>query len=90
MKKLVTAAVAVMIMAFSLVTAFAATTTSVESPTASTAPETQATTAVPTPDPSPKSPKTGMNDSLIYSVLALSAVGVGVASVALVKGSKKN
>lgn len=89
MKKLVTAAVAVMIMAFSLVTAFAATT-SVESPTASTAPETQATTAVPTPDPSPKSPKTGMNDSLVYAVLALSAVGVGVASVALVKGSKKN
>ena len=90
MKKLVTAAVAVMIMAFSLVTAFAATTTSVESPTASTEPATQATTTVKKPDDGDKSPKTGSNDSLIYSVLALSAVGVGVASVALVKGSKKN
>ena len=87
MKKLVTAAVAVMIMALSLVSAFA---TSVDSPIATTQPETQATTTVKKPDDGGKSPKTGQNDSLIYSVLALSAVGVGVASVALVKGSKKN
>ncbi len=88
MKKLVTAAVAVMIMAFSLVTAFAAT--SVDSPIATTVPETQTSTSVTKPDDDPKSPKTGMNDSLVYAVLALSVVGVGVASVALVKGSKKN
>ena len=88
MKKLLTAAVAVMIMAFSLVSAFAAS--SVDSPVATTEPETQASTTVKKPDDGDKSPKTGSNDSLIYSVLALSAVGVGVASVALVKGSKKN
>lgn len=88
MKKLVTAAVAVMIMAFSLVTAFAAT--NIDSPVPTTVPETQTSTSVTKPDDDPKSPKTGMNDSLVYAVLAFSVVGVGVASVALVKGSKKN
>ena len=87
MKKLLTAAVAVMIMAISMISVFAG---SIESPVATTEPATQATTTVKKPDDGDKSPKTGSNDSLIYSVLALSAVGVGVASVALVKGSKKN
>ena len=86
MKKLVTMLIAVMIMAFSTVSAFAV---SVDSPVATTEPETQATTGVPTPDPSPVSPKTGSNDILAYSLIALSFIGCGAASVALVKTAKK-
>ncbi len=87
MKKLVTMMIAVMIMAFSTVSAFAI---SVDSPVATTEPETQATTGVPSPDPSPVSPKTGSNDMLAYSLVALSVIGCGAASAALIKSAKKN
>ena len=87
MKKLVTIVIAVMIMAFSTMSALAV---SVNSPVATTQPETQATTVVPKPDDSSKSPKTGSSDILAYSLIAISVIGCGVASVALVKSAKKN
>ena len=87
MKKLFTIVIAVMIMAFSTVSAFAL---SYDSPVATTEPETQATTNVPTPDDGNKSPKTGSNDILAYTLIALSVIGCGAASVALVKTAKKN
>ena len=37
-----------------------------------------------------KSPKTGSNDILAYTLIALSVIGCGAASVALVKTAKKN
>ena len=87
MKKLVTIVIAVMIMAFSTLSAFAV---SVDSPVATTQPETQATTVVPKPDGGKTSPKTGSSDVLAYSLIAVSVIGCGVASVALVKSAKKN
>lgn len=87
MKKLIVMMIAVMIMAFSTVSAFAA---SVTSPVATTVPETQSTTAVKTPDKGDTSPKTGSSDILAYSLIAASVIGCGVASVALVKSAKKN
>lgn len=87
MKKLVTIAIAVMIMAFSAFTAFAE---SVDSPVATTQPETQATTVVPTPDSGKTSPKTGSSDIMVYSVLALSVIGCGAAAAVLAKTAKKN
>ena len=81
MKKLVTIVIAVMIMAFSSLSAFAL---SVDSPIASTEPETQASTSVKTPDNNNTSPKTGSNDFLAYALIAVSVIGCGVASVALV------
>lgn len=88
MKKFITALVAVMIMAFSTVSAFAV---SVDSPIATTEPETQATTIVPKPDDGNKSPKTGSGSDIItYLLIAASVIGCGVASVALVKTAKKN
>ena len=86
MKKIVTIVIAVMMMAFSTVSAFAV---SADSPVATTVPETQATTNVPTPDNGNKSPKTGSNDILAYTLIALSVIGCGAASVALVKTAKK-
>ena len=87
MKKLVTIAIAVMIMAFSAFTAFAE---SVNSPVATTQPETQSTTVVPAPDGGKTSPKTGSNDIMVYSVLALSVIGCGAAAAVLAKSAKKN
>ena len=71
MKKLVTIVIAVMIMAFSSLSAFAL---SVDSPIASTEPETQASTSVKTPDNNNTSPKTGSNDFLAYALIAVSFV----------------
>ena len=88
MKKIITALIAVMIMAFSTVSAFAI---SVDSPVATTEPETQATTVVKTPDDGNTSPKTGSGSDIItYLLIAASVIGCGVASVALVKTAKKN
>jgi len=86
MKKLITMMIAVMIMAFSMVSAFAV---SVDSPIATTEPETEASTTVTKPDPTPDSPKTGSSDVLAYTLIAASVVGCGVASVALIKSAKK-
>lgn len=89
MKKLITLLFAVMIMAFSTVSAFAAV--SYDSPVATTQPETEATTTtVEKPDDGSKSPKTGSSDFLAYALIAASVVGCGIASVALVKSAKKN
>lgn len=87
MKKFITVLIAVMIMAFSTVSAFAI---SVDSPIATTEPETQATTVVKKPDDGGKSPKTGSSDIVAYMLIAASVIGCGVASVALVKTAKKN
>lgn len=87
MKKIVTIVIAVMMMAFSMTSAFAA---SVTSPVATTQAEVEETTKVSKPDDSSKSPKTGSADVLAYSLIALSVVGCGAASVALVKAAKKN
>ena len=87
MKKFITVLIAVMIMAFSTVSAFAI---SVDSPVATTEPETQATTVVPKPDGGSTSPKTGSGDFLAYALIAASVLGCGVASAALVKAAKKN
>ena len=70
--------IAVMVMAFSVVPAFA---DEIVSPVA--------------PKPtggggkSSDSPKTGSSDILAYTLLAASAAGCGVASIALVKSAKK-
>ena len=89
MKKLVTIVIAVMIMAFSSLSAFAL---SVDSPIASTEPETQASTSVKTPDNNNTSPKTMRvaAELISYALIAVSVIGCGVASVALVKTAKKN
>ena len=97
MKKLITMMIAVMIMAFSMVSAFAI---SVDSPVATTEPETQASsTPVSVPDTGATAPKTGYastaaksgsSDILAYTLIAASVLGCGLASVALVKAAKKN
>ncbi len=87
MKKLVTIAIAALIMAFSSVSAFAL---SVNSPVATTVPAAEGTTSVPKQDDTSKSPKTGSNDAALYTIIALSLVGCGAASVALAKSAKKN
>ena len=71
--------IAVMIMAFSTVSAFA-----VSSPVA-TQPCNPGN-----PDTSGKSPKTGYSDIMAYTMIAVSVIGCGAASVALVKAAKKN
>ncbi|HCA05262.1 MAG TPA: hypothetical protein DEO32_05130 [Ruminococcaceae bacterium] len=80
MKKLITAVAAAVLMMFSVVPAFAA---SVNSPVATTPAHT------PTNSGSPVSPKTGMDDSILYAILGASALACGTAAVALVKTSKK-
>ncbi len=97
MKKLVTIAIAVMMMVFSMTSAFAL---SVNSPVATTVADNTAdngghgrddgSTNVNKPDDSSTSPKTGSNDILAYSLIALSMIGCGVASAALIKATKKN
>ena len=77
MKKLITMMIAAMIMLFSMVPAFA-----VSSPVATK-------TTEPGGNPSSDSPKTGSSDILAYTLIAASAVGCGVASIALVKSAKK-
>lgn len=62
----------------------------IDSPVATTQPETQAATTVSKPDNNNTSPKTGSSDMIAYTLIALSVIGCGVASVALVKTAKKN
>ena len=85
MKKLITMMIAVMIMAFSTVSAFA-----VSSPVAPPEKPKTPSTSVDKPDTTGKSPKTGSSDILAYTMIAVSALGCGVASFALAKSAKKN
>ena len=62
----------------------------IHSPVATTQPETQSATTVSKPDNNNTSPKTGSSDMIAYTLIALSVIGCGVASVALVKTAKKN
>ena len=78
MKKLITMIIAVMVMAFSVVPAFA---DEIVSPVA--------TKPTGGGGKSSDSPKTGSSDILDYTLLAASAAGCGVASIALVKSAKK-
>ena len=78
MKKLITTMIAVMVMAFSVVPAFA---DEIVSPVA--------TKPTGGGGKSSDSPKTGSSDILAYTLLAASAAGCGVASIALVKSAKK-
>lgn len=86
MKKLVITMIAVMMLAFATVSAYA-----VVSPVA-TCPQTPVTpscqTAVCTPDKGGTSPKTGSDDALAYGLMAIAFMSCSVASVALVR--KKN
>lgn len=107
MKKLVTIAIAVMMLVFSMTSAFAL---SVDSPVATTMSDDDAehgdrdrgdgstdmnrtdedNNNVNKPDNSSTSPQTGSNDILAYSLIALSVIGCGAASAALIKSAKKN
>ena len=78
MKKLITTMIAVMVMAFSVVPAFA---DEIVSPVA--------TKPTGGGGKSSDSPKTGSSDILAYTLLAATAAGCGVASIALVKSAKK-
>lgn len=84
MKKFVTAIAAAALMMFSVVPAFAV---SVDSPVATTQPDTTAPTRATTTDP--VSPKTGTDDSMVFAIIGFSALACGSAAVALVKTSKK-
>ena len=86
MKKLITAIVAVMIIAFSAVPAFAI---SVNSPVATTQPDTQPTTSTVKKDTTPVSPKTGSDSVVAFSAIAFSAVACGAATLFAVKKAKK-
>lgn len=77
MKKLITTMIAVMVMAFSVVPAFAVSSPVATSPAGGGGGK------------SSDSPKTGSSDILAYTLLAASAAGCGVASIALVKSAKK-
>jgi len=83
MKKFVTAISAVMIMAMSCVTAFAAA-----SPEANVIPNRPSTNTNVVVDSGPKSPSTGANDMIPYAVMGLSALVCGTAAVMFVKTGK--
>lgn len=87
MKKFATIMIAALIMAFSSVTAFAA---SVNSPQANPNNSSNVQSPVAKPDNSGTSPQTGASDVALYAIIALSAVGCVATSVALVKSAKKN
>lgn len=78
MKKLITTMIAVMVMAFSVVPAFAVSSPVATSPAGGGG-----------GGKSSDSPKTGSSDILAYTLMAASAVGCGAASIALVKSAKK-
>ena len=86
MKKLITAIVAVMIIAFSVVPAFAV---SVNSPVATTQEETAAPDSPVKKDTAPVSPKTGSDSVVAFSAIALSAAACGAATLFAVKKAKK-
>lgn len=88
MKKLITAAAAVVLMALSVAPAFAL---SVDSPIATTVPETVPdTTSSVTRNTEPYSPKTGSGDATAYAIIGISVLAGGSAAVALAKNSKKS
>lgn len=78
MKKLITTMIAVMVMAFSVVPAFAVSSPVATSPAGGGG-----------GGKSSDSPKTGSSDILAYTLMVASAVGCGAASIALVKSAKK-
>lgn len=87
MKKFITAAVAALIIAFSAVPVVYG---SVDSPVATTQPETVAPTTSPVQkDNSNQSPKTGSGEVAAFSAIALAAATCGAASFALVKSKAK-
>lgn len=86
MKKLITAIVAVMIIAFSAVPAFAV---SVNSPVATTEAATEAPESPVKKDTAPVSPKTGSDSVVAFSAIALSAAACGAATLFAVKKAKK-
>lgn len=81
MKKFVTAIFAVMIVAMSCVTAFAA-----PSPQANVIPNGSGSNAV--ADSGPKSPQTGSSDVLPYALMGISALACGTVAVMFVKTGK--
>lgn len=85
MKKFIAAIAAAAIVAFSAVPAFAV---SVDSPIATTQPETQPATEVQKPDTTPVSPKTGSADVALFSTIAIALAACGAASVVLAKSRK--
>ena len=85
MKKLITAIVAVMIIAFSAVPAFAV---SVNSPVATTQEETTVPESPVKKDTNPVSPKTGSDSVAAFSAIAFSAVACGAATLFAVKKAK--
>ena len=84
MKKLIIAVAAVVLMALSAVPAFA---DCVESPEATTVPD---TTSPVTKNTDPYSPKTGSGDATAYAIIGISVLAGGSAAVALAKTSKKS
>ena len=85
MKKLITAIVAVMIIAFSAVPAFAI---SVNSPEATTQAETEPTKSDVKKDTNPVSPKTGTDSVATFSAIAFSAAACGAATLYAVKKAR--
>lgn len=86
MKKLIASAAAAMIMALSVVPAFAI---SVNSPVATTQAETQPTTTNVKKDDNPVSPKTGADSVAAYSAIALTALACGAGTLFAAKKAKK-
>ena len=80
MKKLIVALAAAMLMMFSVVPAFATTKCPVKSPVATSPckPVTKECIA----------PKTGIDNTMLYVIIGLSALACGTSAVALVKTSK--
>lgn len=87
MKKIVTCLLAIMLVMFAAVPAFAAET-DVKSPVGTTAPyneTTNPTQNVIQKDTSPSSPKTGRNDAPIYAIALFALAACSVATVKYVK-----
>lgn len=85
MKKLFAAAIAAMILAVSAMPVFA----SVDSPVATTVPESTTIEETIHRDDSPESPKTGASDIAAFGALGLTLAAAGVAVGATVKAKKK-
>lgn len=89
MKKIVITLIAVMMMAFATVPAFAVASPEATCPQ-TPVPVSPCQTSVCTPDKGGTSPKTGSGDVLAYGLLAVAFMSCSVASVALVRSAKKN
>lgn len=84
MKKIIAAVIAVTIMAFSVVPAFAK---DVKSPVATCSNKTGGASCQ--KDCSPVSPKTGSDNTIAFSAIALTATACGAATLLAVKKAKK-